>query len=753
MAVQGLGGIYGLSGSGMDIDSLVKQLMQAQQIKSDALFQKKTVAEWQKTAYNTVYDEISKFRDMVFNYKLQANLNPKKVTASNSLVATATANSSAANVSHSLVVAQLADGVKLTSTASLSTAGTAVDRTTIASQFYAGTAVEDIPKMVITIANGPAQATLTVDPTGSINDFVSQINKAGLNITANYDATLDRIFLTTNNSGAAADISFAGSNTAGMTFLTDKLKLPVSVLAGGSSLSSSGSIHSTVQVDFNKPLATQFKGLTDSTLRLANSATGTTQDIIIKITDTLQDVISKIFESGNAEAWFDPTTGQFGINPTQNGTLSIEDSDQSAKDLFSQLNMPATFNVGKVTTSRSSVYIPLDNAAVLKSQFAELESADSFTLNIANGADSPTAVVIDPANDTLESMLAKIRAVPGVDASYDETTGKVTLKSANGENLNFAGSDAAGTSFLANTLKLHQAGLDAVFKLDGVPLSQSENTFNISGVTYNLTAVSQDAEMLSPGVMNPNVGQATNITVANDIEKAVDGMQALVDAYNKIMESLNNKVKETRYKDFPPLTEAQKKELKETEITAWETKAKSGMLHNDSTLTSLLNAMRNAFNSVVSGVSGDYNIAAAIGITTGPDYTEGGKLYLNTDKLRKALETEPDVLTQLFGASGATNPDGTIDSKSQGIAGRLYDVIKITMDQLNEIAGTTSKAQYDTESNYAKKISDYAKQISTQEHRFESMQTAYYKQFNAMEVALQQLSAQSGWLATFGNNS
>ena len=92
MTVGSVGGIYGLSGSGIDIDSIVKKLMTGQQAKADALLQKKTVLQWQKTAYNTVYDDISNFRNTVFNFKLQGTLSPNKVSSSNTSVATATAN-------------------------------------------------------------------------------------------------------------------------------------------------------------------------------------------------------------------------------------------------------------------------------------------------------------------------------------------------------------------------------------------------------------------------------------------------------------------------------------------------------------------------------------------------------------------------------------------------------------------------------------------------------------------------------------
>jgi|GEM_PF-457995 Flagellar capping protein len=875
--VSSLGGTYGLSGSGLDIDSIVKKLMSAEQTKEDKLVQNKTVLQWQKSAYNTVYDDINNFRNTVFNYKLQKTLEPNKVTSSNTSVATATANAGSSDINHSLVVAQLADGVKMTSSASLSVAGTTVDRSSIASQFYSNTTAPT--NMNITMSNGSARTTFTVDPNGSIYDLVNQINNAGINVSASYDSSLDRFFLTTTNTGASADISFAGSNAEGMSFLTDKLKLSAPEIASGSSISSSGSVQSTAIINPAATLANQFLNIKDSTLKLTNSVTGATDSISIKSTDTLQDVMDKINAGNTAVARFDSTTGQFSLTPTavinqlaggkdmtststisttgsvvdrtsiatqfyqgtavknipemtikigdgstsaaitvnpngslsdfadqinssglnvtasydstldkftiknndtnaqtnisfsgsnaagtsflhdmlklpaNDGKLSVDGSDQGAMNLLDQLHMPAAFKNGTVT-STSSVVIPLNSDAALQSQFSEFEaysSTDTFTLKIADGTDTPTSVVINPTTDSLQGMLDKINAVSGVDASYDSGTGKITLKSTDGKDLNFSGSDAEGTSFLANTLKMHQAGQDAVFKLDGTQLKEDSNTFTIAGITYGLTGVSDKAEMLSSGDMDTNVGQATNISVSNDIDTAVSNIQSLVDSYNKILNELNSKVDETRYTDYPPLTDDQKSAMKDSDITLWNQKAQSGMLHSDPTLISLINSMRNAFSSPVSGISGKYNSAASIGITTG-DYTEGGKLHLDTDKLKTALQANPNILNQIFASTGTTttSSDGrtTTDTKTQGIAGRLYDTIKNAMDKLNTIASTTSNANYDTDSNLAKEITAYTKQISTEEDRFKTIQAAYYKQYNAMEEALSALNNQSSWISS-----
>ena len=193
--------------------------------------------------------------------------------------------------------------------------------------------------------------------------------------------------------------------------------------------------------------------------------------------------------------------------------------------------------------------------------------------------------------------------------------------------------------------------------------------------------------------------------------------------------------------------------MKDSDITAWNLKAQSGMLHSDTTLTSLVDTMRDVFNSPVSGITGAYNSASSIGITTGA-YTEGGKLYLDTDKLKAAINANPNVLSQLFGASGQTTTNGvtTTNTKTQGISGRLYDGLKTTMDQLVQIAGTTNNTN-DADSNYAKRIADYTTQISDEATRFTTIQSAYYTKYNAMEVALQKLNTQSSWLSSMLSSS
>ena len=215
--------VTGIGVSGMDIDQTVKDLMTAKRAPYNKLFQKKTQAEWKKAAYNTIYKTISDFRTTVFTNELQANLAPKIASSANESVATVTANSDAANVSHELEVTVLAEGVKKTSSAAITTGA---GKTTLADQFGISGSFD------IKIANGANSATITVNSTGSIYDLVQDINDSGAGVTANYDATLDRFFLSTTNTGADSGISFADSSIEGTNFLQNNLKIDTTAASG-----------------------------------------------------------------------------------------------------------------------------------------------------------------------------------------------------------------------------------------------------------------------------------------------------------------------------------------------------------------------------------------------------------------------------------------------------------------------------------------------------------------------------------------
>jgi len=215
----------------------------------------------------------------------------------------------------------------------------------------------------------------------------------------------------------------------------------------------------------------------------------------------------------------------------------------------------------------------------------------------------------------------------------------------------------------------------------------------------------------------------------------VDKIKEFVNLYNELVDELNLAIREDVYRDFPPLTDAQKADMSEKEIELWEEKAKSGLLRADSILSGILSEMRLALGGVVQGEDGNMTLAN-IGITTGSWY-EYGRLKINEDKLRAAVEEDPEGVQRLFTNNGD-------DASETGLARRLSTVLDQGMERLNQTAGKAS-ISYD-QSFLSRQIRDYESRLSAMEERLLRYEESQWRKFTAMERVLGQLYAQGDWL-------
>ena len=106
-------GIYGLSGSGLDIESLVKMGMQSKQNQYDKMYQNQLKNTWIKEAYNTVYTDVKAFKDTMSTFKMQSNMSAMQASSSNNDVVSVTANGAAAAMNHKISVEQVASNAYL----------------------------------------------------------------------------------------------------------------------------------------------------------------------------------------------------------------------------------------------------------------------------------------------------------------------------------------------------------------------------------------------------------------------------------------------------------------------------------------------------------------------------------------------------------------------------------------------------------------------------------------------------------------
>jgi flagellar hook-associated protein 2 len=278
---------------------------------------------------------------------------------------------------------------------------------------------------------------------------------------------------------------------------------------------------------------------------------------------------------------------------------------------------------------------------------------------------------------------------------------------------------------------------DASITLNGYPMTEKSNTFTINGVSYTIKGVTPK------DVNNNNI--PVNISTATDVDSIYNSIKTFVDKYNDVIKKVNDKISEKRERDFAPLTDDQRASMNDTQISQWETKAKSGMLSNDSLLSGGLSKMRQDLYSPVSGVSG-YTQLSQIGITTSADYSENGKLEISETKLRQAIQDNPQAIYQLFNAGVRSNdPSGKYSYETEGLANRLRDSIANTTSQVTTIAGNATYV--DSQYDIGKQLTDISTQITDFQSKLTDVENRYYTQFSRMEQAMQQANDQASYIS------
>ena len=258
--MAGARGIYGLSGSGIDVESLVKVGMMSEQKKYDRLYKKEVETEWRKEAFADVYSAVNTFRSSMSDMRLSSRTKPMTATSSLSDVVTATANANAGVMSHTVEVTQAASNAYL-----MTASGQKVARTNTAAP--ASVALKDVAfaggtmpagmasgdtalSFKLSNGTGTAEVKFTAEEIFTknltLNDLATRINnarfidsdgkKSALNITASYDAVSDAFSIVNTKSGSDNKVSLSVDTGAGSaadtTALLNNLKL--GQVSGGS---------------------------------------------------------------------------------------------------------------------------------------------------------------------------------------------------------------------------------------------------------------------------------------------------------------------------------------------------------------------------------------------------------------------------------------------------------------------------------------------------------------------------------------
>ncbi|WP_039042118.1 flagellar hook-associated protein 2 [Sporosarcina sp. ZBG7A] len=405
----------------------------------------------------------------------------------------------------------------------------------------------------------------------------------------------------------------------------------------------------------------------------------------------------------------------------KNVTVSAPD-EISIKSKGNSEDFSGTINVTQLATN--ATYTGGDKINIGKTL-----KGDS-SIKIQGPGDTAPVEIEFAKGDSMDDIVKKINEKSSVRAFYDEKTGNfgfTAKQSGKGEIVISEGSKGTGIAgylgISSKTQGVAKAGVDAEFQYNGMAITRSSNTFALDGMEISLKAVST---------------KPITFSATTDTDKVFDTVKKFVEDYNKLIEDLNKKIREPKYRDFQPLSTEQKADMKEKEIEQWEEKAMSGTLRNDPELSNLLTKMRTALSGSVDLGNGEKISLSSIGITTSKNYLENGKLVIDETKLKEAISKNPADVQKLF--SNEVN-----DSKeNQGIARILRTAVDATQSSIQKSAGKLG--DNNNAFTLGRTLESMNKQIERFEERMKVVESRYWKQFSAMETAIQRANSQSASL-------
>ena len=345
-SATGVGSVAGATSTGsFNAQQYVQSIIQSEQGPEQLMQQQVSTLSDQATALGTISTQLQSLQTAVFALNdFQGALAAKTTSSSNSGVATATADSTAAAGSHTVVVNNLA-----TTSSAYSSTLTDGDTTFATGSF------------TLQVGSGTA-TTITVDSTNdTLNTLAASINSQNLGVTASVitDANGARLGLVSNSSGAAGDLTISG-NTTGVSFTKAVKGVNASFSVDGITLASaSNTVTGVVQGVTINLTGTDPAG---ATISVAPDTTQATTAIT-----SFVNAYNQVIGSLNTQFKYDSTT-------QSTGPLG---SDTTVMDLQQQLLGNAAFSI-----SGNSGYVNLASIGVDMNDDGTL-SINSSSLNAA----------------------------------------------------------------------------------------------------------------------------------------------------------------------------------------------------------------------------------------------------------------------------------------------------------------------------------------------------------------------------------
>ena len=798
--------ISGLA-SGMDTEAMIEGMVQGYQQKITQLGQDRTMLQWQQSAYQSISDKLVEFSRKYMSYNSPATnlfsasfFNNAILTSANGTYAdlvSATGKSSSTIVLNA--VAQLAEAARYTHDASgLGTVGKGqpvkLDEKQPLSAM-SGSLTLEYGNKEVTLDFGELELFNKADGTLDTAKFQTALQdklkeqkittSSGDQVSAD---TLIDVKVDSNGTVTLSDKKGAGNNVHFSGATGDLKNLVTSAGAEGTSSFTLSTTEKVVKEDATKAEYLSGKSFTVTlngqtktfTLGEIDPSKGNLHE---QVKQNLQEGLDKAFGKGKITVDMDTTgpgersfsfsvsngdtfriTSPVGevLGLGENGVTSYVDTGKTLGDLLGRTSDGAGLNGltggelaraigdvteikdkdGKVTSRVDSEGNTVDEQGFRLDKDGKRFQEYELTVNGVSigkyNKDTALETVLNDINSNTEA---------GVSVSFSKTTNQFVFtakETGAGGRVEIGGELGERLFGKVNvTDKDHYtAGQDAKFTatINGqkMEFSRSSNTFDLDGMSITLNGTFEVKDGETP----------VTFSSKTDTDKIIDVVKTMVEDYNAIVSEVKK-----AYSDMPleksdgsrykPLTDEDKADMTESEIKAYEEKAKTGILFMDRDLSSLYSALRSA---VAPGGS-DGSFLRSIGIKT--SYEDGlTTLSLDENALREALEQNPDQVKDAFTKSkenGAAS-DGLMAS-IQKVTDRYAATTGATKGILIEKAGSKYSPSAALNNTLLEQMKDIDKQVDKWQAKMSDKVDYYTNKFTQLEMLIAQMNSQSSSLA------
>ncbi len=785
--------------SGLDTDSIIQELVSAYRTKGDKIKKKQIKLSWTQDKWKSLNAKVLNLYKSLDKMRFSAGYNIKKTTVSNTSKATVTASKDAVNGTQTLKIKTLAKGGYL-SGAQLKKAKSGSTKLS-----ELGFTDDGTPATYCIEGKNGVRKEINVDGNTTISDFVKQINNSGTGVTASYDNTNKRIYITSKDTGEGNDFMLTGLNTKGAEALN---ALGVNVP------SKTSSAEAAAWMEYYNPVT----GSVDRTKLEADvTAVAQAKQEQVDLTENIGKWQAENTQSAEAIKYVEAyknayAIAQKGINNPQDaadlsqfynmseedrkkdyvrgddGKLRLAEDGDDPNDYIKFDTLKNKYNIDetqpKLDEDGKPVLDddgnPVEETSDIVKQLKAYNSHQAFRKEYEAEPTAEQQAVLDKVSAAISS------GNPA--AAYDDLTTEFNQNiEANKENIKNANTGLAkAAEVIASYKTINSSALTK--EMSDLTDPDNKQAFDdyvntlaerVEFFATNYTKVGDDYELtqnVSGGkkvdatdavielngveyTSNTNTfningmtiqahettgmddDDAITLTTSTDTQGLYDKIKDFITEYNAIIGEMSSLYNAESSKGYEPLTSEEKEVMSESEIADWEKKIKDSVLRRDSTLGGLISTMTSAMSASVKINGKNYSLSS-LGIKTGNYFgTSAADRYMYHID-GDADDDETSANADKLMAMLNSDPDTVIEI-IKGASQKLYE-------GLNKKMGTTSLSSFQSiynDKSMAQSYSDYTKKISAWEEKVAKIEDDYYKKFAAMETALSKLQSQQSALA------